>query len=54
MDMDRNLKKLGQPFRVLMPCLKKSPKTFLWFVLHGDICLKSTLFAYFVYGKGTK
>ena len=33
MNMDKNLKKLGQPFQVLMLCLQNLPKELLLLVL---------------------
>ena len=45
MDMDCNLKKLGQGFQVsqnVMLCLQKSPKKLLRLVLPDGICLVSS------------
>ena len=36
------LEKVVPTFSCFNARLEKSPKTFLWFVLHGDICLKSS------------
>ena len=42
MDMDWNMKKLGQLFQVLMPCLqKKTPKKLLCLILPDEMCLIS-------------
>ena len=38
MDIDWNLKKLGQLFQVLMLCLQTSPKKAIGLVLSDDIC----------------
>ena len=37
MEMDCNLKKLGQFFQVLMLCSQKSPKKLLWLALPNKI-----------------
>ena len=42
MELDCNLKKLGQFFQVLMPCLQKSPKNLLWLALPDKIYLISS------------
>ena len=42
MDMEWNLKKLGQLFQVLTICLQKSPKKYYGLVFPGEICSVST------------
>ena len=57
MEMDRNLKKLGQFFHALMLCLLKSPKHLLWLALRDKIHLMSSSQFYrsiLFIGKGTK
>ena len=44
MEMDWNMKKVGQLFQVSMPGLQKSPKKLLWLVFPCEISLNVTSF----------